>query len=232
MSRGWLIGAVTGLFLVVMLAAALQGAPRISPITSTPEPLPAEPLPEISATPSPTPTLPPEPSIVAGVLGAIMLAVLILLGLVGVVLLILWAVRALIRAWRNRPLQRRDGDSVGFAMAEAPSVADPHVITTVIQRGIAGALQQIDSRPVPTDAIIAAWMGLEESAADAGLTRGRSETPGEFTVRIITWRTGISADAKILLRLYERVRFGGHVADEEDRATARAALRSIEAGWR
>ncbi|WP_448720667.1 DUF4129 domain-containing protein [Microbacterium natoriense] len=231
MERGWLVIVVTGLFCVVMIAAALQGAPSIRPISSTSEPLPAEPLPEISGTPSPTPTPPPEPGVVAGVLGAIMLGILVLLCLVGLVLLVLWVIRMLI-LWRDRPLPHRDGGAVGLAPGDAPSDVEPHVVEAAIRRGIAGALEEIEGHAVPAEAIVAAWIGLEESAADAGITRGQSETPGEFTVRIISRRSGISADAQTLLRLYERVRFGTYVAVEDDRSVARAALQSIEAGWR
>ena len=61
-----------------------------------------------------------------------------------------------------------------------------------MQRGIAGALATIDERATASDAIVAAWIGLEESAADAGVKRAASETPGEFVVRIITLRPGLS----------------------------------------
>ncbi|MFK4852415.1 DUF4129 domain-containing protein [Microbacterium sp. ZW T6_19] len=230
--RGGLLFAVVALFLIVMIAAAMQGAARIHPIGGTPEPRPLETMPVLpgaSGTPTPEP-LPPNP--VTELLGAVILGILVVLVGVGVIVLIVLLVRTLVGAWHDRPLRRRDGDEVGLAIVHASVDPEPEVIAAAIQRGIAGALREIDERPLPEDAIVAAWVGLEESAADAGLVRGASETPGEFAVRIITRRAGITAEAETLLRLYERVRFGGHPALEDDRAVARAALKNIEVGWR
>lgn len=228
--RVWYVAAVTGLFLLMMIAAAVQGPVTVRPAVGSPPPLPTAttmdaPEPTDRATPE------PAPSSVAQLVGAALIGVLTVLVLAAVVALVVVLVRRIAEAWGDRPLRRRAGVGVDAVVVGA-SAAEPAAVTTVIQRGIAGALRQIDERREPSDAIVAAWVGLEESAADAGLTRGRSETPGEFTLRIITTRAGISADATALLRLYERVRFGGHAAVEADRETARAALRRIEEGWR
>lgn len=226
----WYVAAVTGLFLLVMIAAAVQGPVTVRPAVDSPPPLPTATTvdaPEPTGTASPEPT----PSPVAQLVGAVLVGVLAVLILVAVVALVVVLVRRIAEAWRDRPLRRRAGVVVDSVVVGA-SAAEPAAVTTVIQRGIAGALRQIHERPEPSDAIVAAWVGLEESAADAGLARGRSETPGEFTLRIITTRAGISADATALLRLFERVRFGGYAAVEADREAARAALRRIEEGWR
>lgn len=220
---------IIGLFLLVMIASAVQGTPSIHLIGSPPGPRRNEPIPEVPGSggiPAP-PSLPPSP--MGELIGTTLLGVLVALVGIGIVLLL---ARTLIRAWRDRQLRRRDGDEVGLTAAYALSVPEPEVIAEVIQRGIIGALREIDERSIPADAIVAAWVGLEESAADAGLARGVSETPGEFTLRIITRKSGISDDAEKLLRLYERVRFGGYSAGEEDRDAARAALKNIERGWR
>ena len=77
------------------------------------------------------------------------------------------------------------------------------------------------------DAIIAAWVGLELSAERAGFVRSASETPSEFTRRIVSRAAGSAADVDTLLRLYERVRFGDYLANERDRIRAREALRRL-----
>lgn len=228
--RSGLLVTVVALFLLVMTAAAVQGAPTIRPVGSTSEPLPPETMPELSeSTGTPAPL---ESNPITELIGSIAFGILMLLAAAGAVALIVLVIRALLRAWRDRPLARRDGGETGTSLAAEPRAAEPEIVATLIQRGIAGALHEIEAGSIPSDAIIAAWVGLEESAADAGLTRGPSETPAEFTVRIISRRAGISSDARILLRLYERVRFGGYFAVEDDREIARSALRSIEAGWR
>ncbi|MGP6171753.1 DUF4129 domain-containing protein [Microbacterium sp. A196] len=228
MRRGIAIMSLVGLFVVVMVAAAVQGTPTIEPFDTQPinDSPPVIPLP--TSTPSGTPTPQPINDVMTAVIGMVLLILgaVILLAL-GVVL-----VRALIRAWLNRPLAIRSGDEVAYELSAQDVPQDEEAAAPVIRRGIEGALRAVDERPQPTDAIIAAWVGLEESAADANLTRGVSETPSEFTLRIITRRAGIGSAAQELLELYERVRFGGHVADEDDRTVARRALRAIEEGWR
>lgn len=224
------IGAVIGLFLIVMVAAAVQGRPTIDLAPSEPrDPATLPPLPEDSPMPSMTP-LPENPA--SDIIGATIGFVFLALAVVAVTFLLILLVRALMRAWRDRPLRNQDGDATGFDVQEQAVDAEPDVDAPVLRRGIDGALRTIDEREIATDAIIAAWVGLEESATDAGLTRGVSETPSEFALRIITRRSGISDAARELLRLYERVRFGGYVAKEHDRDAARTALQRIEEGWR
>ncbi len=228
MRRSIALVSLVGLFVIVMFAAAVQGTPTIEPLDTQPinDSLPVIPLP--TSTPSGTPT--PQP--VNDVLTAVIGIVLLILGALILIALGIVLVRALIRAWLNRPLAIRSGDEVAYELSAHDVPQDEEAAAPVIRRGIEGALRAVDERAQPTDAIIAAWVGLEESAADAALTRGVSETPSEFTLRIIMRRAGIGSAAQELLELYERVRFGGHVADEDDRTGARSALRAIEEGWR
>lgn len=228
MRRLTVLTIVTGLFLIVMIAAAVQGLPQINPPLFKSQQLPppvqtAEPMP--SATPAPL----PEAS--SNLVGTIIGIIFLLLAGAAAVLVLVLVIRALLRAWRDRPMRFRDGSAVASDLREQPEPTEPEVAAPVIRRGIEGALRIIDERAVPTDAIVAAWIGLEESAADAGLARGASETASEFALRIITRRAGISDAAQQLLRLYESVRFGAYTASEDDRAIARAALKLIEKGW-
>ncbi|MFD5215168.1 DUF4129 domain-containing protein [Microbacterium sp. NPDC058345] len=217
------------LFLIAMLASALAGAPKISLRE------PGRPDPPITPTEqaTPMPLLPVQPEEDPGIADAILKLVLLLL-VVGVILFVVYVVvRALIdrvRAWSARPpLQDAaptDAETHGAATDEsAPDAA-------VIRRGIAAARADISAHPDPGDAIIAAWVGLEETAADSGSARGRSETPAEFTLRILLRREGIDVPTRLLLRLYEGVRFAGRSASEQDRNAALAALTEIEGGWR
>lgn len=228
MKRSIAIVSLVGVFAIVMIAAAVQGAPTITPFDTQPvnDSPPAVPLP--TSLPSGTPAPQPVNDVVSAVLGI----VLLILGGLIVIALGIFLMRALIRTWLNRPLARRSGDEVAYELKDHAVPQDEDAAAPVIRRGIEGALRAVQERAEPTDAIIAAWVGLEESAADADLTRGVSETPSEFALRIITRRAGIGAAAQRLLALYERVRFGGHVADEHDRTAARNALRAIEEGWR
>jgi hypothetical protein len=224
------IGAIVALLLVVMAAASLQGPARFDPpdFDSGPVPLPTmTDAPGQTPLPMPTQTPLPENETAATVVTIILMVVT---GAVGALLLFL-VIRALLRAWAAR-IPRRDVDQAGdesFAVSPEP---DPETAAPTIRRGIAAALRIIDEHAAPSDAIIAAWVGLEESASEAGIIRGRTETPAEFALRVITHRSDVAVDAQTLLRLYERVRFAGRTADEADRAQARQTLAAIQEGWR
>ncbi|GAA1698947.1 hypothetical protein GCM10009745_51800 [Kribbella yunnanensis] len=75
-----------------------------------------------------------------------------------------------------------------------------------------------------TDAVIACWVALEQAAASAGVAREASETPAEFTVRVLGVG-GISEPHLIRLgELYREARYSTHGSSEDSRAEARAAL--------
>lgn len=221
--------AVAGFFAVVMFVAAQQGLPQFRPLpgggtelvdVGTSEPAPAE------MTPGPMEQTEESP------LFKVILAVLVA---IAVLTLLFFGARMLVRylrgLWRDRPLERREAAAVD-AMSVVIAGTDAEPDAAIIRRGIDEALRTIDVDPAPGDSIVAAWVGLEESATDAGAGRAPHETPSEFTVRIIGRRAGIAADVVALLGLYEQVRFGGLVAEERDRATAAACLRGIQEGWR
>jgi len=222
---------VVSLFIVAMIAAAVQGKPTFRPA----EPIPAgtaEPLPTMEPGGTGLPEPPEiEPTSAAAVAQALT-AILLVLVMGGLIALLVIAARAVLRAWRERPLRRRDAAAVASEVELIESAPAADAVAGVMRRGIAGALATIDERVSASDAIIAAWIGLEESAAEAGVRRAASETPAEFVVRIITLRPGVADDAAALLRLYESVRFGTRLADEGDRASARRALRRVEEVWR
>ncbi|MFK3678833.1 DUF4129 domain-containing protein [Microbacterium sp. NPDC090218] len=223
--------AITGLFATMMFAAAAQGLPQFGEWTRGGVELTGDddlPAPTESA---PPPLEPPEDSPLLAIIGIILSAIVV----IAVLTMVYFGLRMLIRylreLWRDRPLARQEAARIDAGVV-AGSVVEVEPDEDTIRRGIAEALWTIDERPAPGDSIVAAWVGLEESAADAGAGRAINETPSEFTVRIIGRRAGIAADVVTLLALYEQVRFGGHEADEGDRATASACLRGIQEGWR
>lgn len=224
--------AIAGFFATIMFAAAAQGLPQFGGWLADAEPRAGEGTgPTAPAETAPPPMDPPEDSpllaIIGYVLAALVLAAVLAMVFFGARLLI----RYLVGLWRDRPLARRTASALDAHVVAVPAAGgDPDEAT--IRRGIAEALRTVDDRSRPGDSIIAAWVGLEESAADAGAGRGVNETPSEFTVRIIGRRAGITDDVVTLLGLYERVRFGGHDADEDDHARAAECLRGIQEGWR
>lgn len=224
--------AVTGFFVTIMFAAAAQGVPQFEAwFNDTDERAGEDVLPTGPSETAPPPVEPPEDSPILAIIGSILAAVVI----AAVLTMLYFGARLLIRyllgLWRDRPLARREAAQVDVQVVSA-SVPDVEPDEATIRRGIAEALRTIDDRREPGDSIVASWVGLEESAADAGAGRGVNETPSEFTVRIIGRRAGIASDVVALLALYEQVRFGGHVADEDDRVRAAECLHGIQEGWR
>lgn len=226
--RALAVGGALLLFAVAMLSVAIAGRPVIDLPSSTPPPLPVMPSPTSSD--SGSDGIPPQrdvPDLTLRIIAIILVLVIATLIVISLVLL----VRALIRAWKDRPLRRQDAADVDLDLA-VETVAEAAPDAPTVRRGIAAAREAIARRTDPGDAIIAAWLGLEETAADAGAGRGISETPAEFTLRILRHRPGIDGPTNRLLRLYEGVRFGGHPASESDRTAAADALAAIEGVWR
>lgn len=229
-ARSWVLtGGVLAVFLVAILAASVAGRPffELGQLPSEPLPLPGD-----APTPTGTPTAQPPLDGSIDTLMVIIGIVLALAALALIVILLIALIRTIVAAWRNRPLRRQAGagTDVDVHDAEAATEAEPDAPT--VRRGIAAARVAVDAEADPTDAIVAAWLGLEETAADSGVGRARSETQVEFTLRMLLRRPGIDDPARRLLRLYEGVRFGGRLASEQERAAAARALALIEAGWR
>ncbi len=224
------LALTTGLLLLVMAVARWQGVPDLNAPRVTIAP-PME-------SPEPTPSMteePPQPPLneqfvpdeqLTTIVTSILVIVMVIFG----ILLLRWLIRLAAQMIRHRRPPLRDGVEALPVALGAPASAE--AIAEAVRTGIAGALLRIERGGAPSDAIIAAWVGLEESAAEAGLTRASSETPAEFTVRLIARRGTVADEAGTLLRLYERVRFGGYEAQEPDRVRAREVLQRIEAAWR
>jgi hypothetical protein len=224
--------AVAGFFTILMLAAAVQGSPTFRPVGEPGPPPTRTPVPEPAPSSSGIPEFePPEDPLILTIIAA---AVVVLIG--GVILAVLFfgirlVVRMLAALWRDRRLRRRAGADVAVAVTADP-VAPVAPDAGEIRRGIAQALVALAQDDAPADGIVAAWIGLEESAADAGVVRAPSETAAEFTVRILARRASIAPQVSRLLRMYEDVRFGGRATTEGDRETALRCLREIEEAWR
>jgi hypothetical protein len=143
--------------------------------------------------------------------------------------------------WRlvqNRALKRAQR----AARLTDASLLDETAATTVgpdaatIRRGLAAAARRLEESRIPRDAIILAWLGLQEAAEDSGVVRRGPETPTEFTTRVFTTlkadgtRVDVAA-AHELLALYLRARFDSHPTTAGDVAHARSALARLSESW-
>lgn len=112
-----------------------------------------------------------------------------------------------------------------------PSEPEPEPDAPALRTGIDLALHVLDEQRDPADAIVRAWLGLQETAEESGLARRPSETPTEFTSRIMSRALTDDRAIKTLLRLYLRTRFGDHPVTEDDVSTVREALQELLRTW-
>jgi hypothetical protein len=137
-------------------------------------------------------------------------------------------------AYGSRALDRPSDEPRGGSaveVGEASTAGEEAVDAGTIRTAAASAQEEIDAHRDPGDAIVAAWVQLEEASARAGRARVPSETPGSSPADPAP-EAGLDGELETLLGLYESVRFGGERPDEAARATARRCLATIEEAWR
>lgn len=122
------------------------------------------------------------------------------------------------------------GTVSGIGVEPDPVEAEPEVPT--MRAGIEAALRSLDEDREPADAIVRAWLVLQEMAAGSGVLREESETPTEFTSRILRGALADDWAVRTLLALYLRARFGNQPVIREDVAMLRQAFQSLVETWR
>lgn len=108
---------------------------------------------------------------------------------------------------------------------------EPYVERQTLLTGIGLALRALDEQREPADAVVRAWVGLQETAEESGIAPRPSETPTEFTSRILSNAFADDRALRTLLRLYLRTRFGDHPVTAEDVVEVREALAQLVATW-
>jgi hypothetical protein len=130
-----------------------------------------------------------------------------------VTLVVLLLIRTLYRVLRKVQLPEAEEDGSEWERVKVDRLAE------AVESGLAA----VDSGTA-TDAVIACWVALEGAAASAGVTRAESETPAEFTVRVLGVG-GISEPELLrLAELYREARYSTHGSTEAARTQAREAL--------
>jgi hypothetical protein len=81
--------------------------------------------------------------------------------------------------------------------------------------------------------VVAAWLRLEQAAAESGAPRAPHQTPTEFTSALLAEHVADHGAVDRLRGLYQQARFARSGAiSETDADDARAALGAILDGWR
>ena len=133
-------------------------------------------------------------------------------------------------------LRRRKPAVQKLAVADGPlgdvsALAPMDVDLPTLHRGLVLAADVLASDREPRDAIVRAWLGLQEAAEDSGLRRRPAETPTEFTSRVFESVAADRAAAAALLAVYLRVRFRSDPATEADVEVARRSIRRLRETW-
>jgi hypothetical protein len=118
-------------------------------------------------------------------------------------------------------LRRRSSDR---PPPEVEDEVEPAPLAAAVEEG----LRELDQGG-PGEGVVASWVQLERSAADAGTHRAAPDTPSELAGRLID-RHGLSSGPLLRLAdLYREARFSRHPVPESARTEARAALERLRA---
>ena len=204
---------------VVMAALVVTATGRAPDLVSRPRTsLGEEPPPTsgVELTPLPRESATPE-----GVNGwdlaglfAVVVQVVVVLVILGVLLLLVLAVRDLLRRVAPRLASEEEADF------DSPQVPEE------VLAGADHGLEALE-RGAPRNAIVAAWVALEDAAGAAGLPRHPAETSTEYVVRVLrVWDVDPRSLAE-LAGLYREARFSTHPLAEHHRRRAVSALATI-----
>ncbi len=232
MRRSVPIAVCAGLGLVVVAATALEGVPVFTGPRWVPDlSVPVRTVPPATARGG-APSGVPLPAQAAGP-GFPLGTIVLWLAVAAAVAIIVLLMRRWLRLRRSRA--RWALRDVGPLTADDPALrpvpdAEPADEPT-LRRGIEEALRQLDEQRDPVDAVMRAWLGLQQTAEESGISRRSAETPTEFTARIMA---GVFTDDRAiqtLLKLYLRTRFGDHPVTATDVERAREALEGLASTW-
>ncbi len=139
--------------------------------------------------------------------------------------LVRWALR------RQLPVRPPPSDTPAARPPVAGPPPDPQPDLDVLREGARAAAEHLRGTASPADAVIAAWVALEEAAARSGVVREPSATATEFTLHVLDRTRADPVDVRTLLALYLRARFDDRpllAADVQDAArSARALVDSV-----
>lgn len=139
--------------------------------------------------------------------------------LVVVVVIVLVAIaRALLDRWRTREVTE-------------DQVAAVDVVPEVLLEAALEGERQL-SRGTPANAVIAAWVALEDACRAAGVRDDDSRTAAELVTTVLRSHRVDRAPLDTLAALYREARFSTHPIGEEQRTSARESLVQVQAGLR
>ena len=162
-----------------------------------------------------------------GFFQAVLWIVIGLLVLALIVLIVRWLLS-------RRPVRGRDEFLAAVtSTAETPPrdpAESPEVELPVLRRGVEEALRLLETERVPSDAIIRAWLGLQEPRSSrVSLAASPRRLPSSRRASCGWWRS--TTKPRGPCSLYQQVRFGAHPVTSADVETVLGALQRLAATW-
>ena len=215
-----LVPAVLAVGALVVLAAATGSSwgvtDRFGVFGEGPDYEPGVPPPVPSGTPGTPPPL--QDSGVGSLVVPVLWATLVL----GLLAVLFWL-------WRVVPRPPTKGQAA--APAGGPAVGDRGPDAPAVRQGVREAQQLLDAVADPTDAVLAAWVALEEAAARSGVPRRPADTPTELTSRVLAATEADEQAVTTLLALYHRARFSADGVGPDAVVEARRCLGDLARSW-
>ena len=216
-----LVPAVLAVGALVVLAAATGGSwgvtDRFGVFGGAPGYRPGDVPPLPSGTPSPRP--PPLQGSGAGDLVVPVLWAALVLALLAV---LYWVWRVAPRP----PAEQHAASPAGGLVAAGTGPDAP-----AVRQGVREAQDLLDTVVDPTDAVLAAWVALEEAAARSGVPRRPADTPTELTSRVLAATEADEDAVTTLLGLYHRARFSEAGVGSDAVVEARRCLGDLARSW-
>jgi hypothetical protein len=153
---------------------------------------------------------------------------LIALALLAGLILAIAIIRLIVKALRGLAIAHIDPLPAGttWPVGQARTLAPAQVDQAIDQ-----AITRLQEAASPSDAIIGAWLALEEAASRHGVVRQVWQTPTEFTRTVFRLGDRVGQPLDNLRRLYARARFSDQPSSSADVDAAQQALTEIRRSW-
>ena len=150
----------------------------------------------------------------------------IVITVIGAAAVVLVLLRVL--AYLRRPREKEPAEP-GTTADSGDAEDEPDL--PVLQDGVRTAVEQLRAVGPPRDAIVAAWLAMEDAASRSGVTRRPAQTPTEHASAVLARTAADPRATEHLLHLYHRARFSTQEPQPSDVQEAADALEQLAASW-
>ena len=150
----------------------------------------------------------------------------IVITVIGAAAVVLVLLRLL--AYLRRP-REKEPDEPGTTADYGEVEPEPDL--PVLRDGVRTAVEQLRAVGPPRDAIVAAWLAMEDAANRSGVPRRPAQTPTEHATAVLDRTAADRRATQRLLHLYHRARFSTQDPQPADVEDAAAALEDLAASW-